>query len=170
MYCIIKFIVQGKQAHVKIANLRHPSSMCQQEQTIPGHRFETRQFLPPLRTELRELIDNSERYIVYELSEDAVSDLPPPQPLRVDSFSLVQSLHSPVGTTEIQNPAEPNYTFLNISISLYPCGVYLRVLNYTKCLCFLFCGAGVLRACGKGTAVAVNYSCLRPRLNIRKIR
>ena len=28
MYCIIKCIVQGKQAHVKNANLRHPSSMC----------------------------------------------------------------------------------------------------------------------------------------------
>ena len=31
MYCIIKFIVQGKQARVKNANLRHPSSMCQYE-------------------------------------------------------------------------------------------------------------------------------------------
>jgi len=28
MYCVIKFIVQGKQARVKNANLRHPSSMC----------------------------------------------------------------------------------------------------------------------------------------------
>jgi len=28
MYCIIKCIVQGKQARVKNANLRHPSSMC----------------------------------------------------------------------------------------------------------------------------------------------
>jgi len=28
MYCIIKCIVQGKQALVKNADLRHPSSMC----------------------------------------------------------------------------------------------------------------------------------------------
>jgi len=28
MHCIIKYIVQGKQARVKNANLRHPSSMC----------------------------------------------------------------------------------------------------------------------------------------------
>jgi len=28
MYCIIKSIAQGKQARVKNANLRHPSSMC----------------------------------------------------------------------------------------------------------------------------------------------
>jgi len=28
MYCIIKCIVQGKQARVKNANLHHPSSMC----------------------------------------------------------------------------------------------------------------------------------------------
>jgi len=28
MYCIIKCIVQGKQARVKNADLRHPSSMC----------------------------------------------------------------------------------------------------------------------------------------------
>jgi len=28
VYCIIKCIVQGKQARVKNANLRHPSSMC----------------------------------------------------------------------------------------------------------------------------------------------
>ena len=28
MYCIIKCIVQGKQARVKNANLLHPSSMC----------------------------------------------------------------------------------------------------------------------------------------------
>jgi len=28
MYCISKCIVQGKQARVKNANLRHPSSMC----------------------------------------------------------------------------------------------------------------------------------------------
>jgi len=28
MYCIIKCIVQGKQARVKNANLRHPSSVC----------------------------------------------------------------------------------------------------------------------------------------------
>ena len=29
MYCIIKCTVQGKQARVKNANLRHPSSMCE---------------------------------------------------------------------------------------------------------------------------------------------
>ena len=28
MHCIIKYIVQGKQARVKNANLHHPSSMC----------------------------------------------------------------------------------------------------------------------------------------------
>jgi len=28
MYCTIKCIVQGKQARVKNANLRHPSLMC----------------------------------------------------------------------------------------------------------------------------------------------
>jgi len=28
MYCIIKCIVQGKQARVKNANLHHPSTMC----------------------------------------------------------------------------------------------------------------------------------------------
>ena len=28
MYCIIKCNVQGKQARVKNANLRHPSSVC----------------------------------------------------------------------------------------------------------------------------------------------
>jgi len=28
MYCIIKCIVQGKQARVKNANLLHPSSVC----------------------------------------------------------------------------------------------------------------------------------------------
>ena len=31
MYCIIKCIVQGKQARVKNANLRHPSSMCKEK-------------------------------------------------------------------------------------------------------------------------------------------
>ena len=29
MYCIVKCIVQGKQARVKNADLRHPSPMCQ---------------------------------------------------------------------------------------------------------------------------------------------
>jgi hypothetical protein len=28
MYCIVECIVQGKQARVKNADLRHPSSMC----------------------------------------------------------------------------------------------------------------------------------------------
>jgi len=28
MYCIINCTVQGKQARVKNANLRHPSSIC----------------------------------------------------------------------------------------------------------------------------------------------
>jgi len=28
MHCIIKYIVQGKQARVKNANLRHTSSVC----------------------------------------------------------------------------------------------------------------------------------------------
>jgi len=32
MYCIIKCIVQGKQARVKNANLHHPSSMCLYDQ------------------------------------------------------------------------------------------------------------------------------------------
>lgn len=117
----------------------------------------------------RELIDTGERYIVYELRENVVSGVSLHLLSNVDSCSLLQSLCSPLGMTEKQNTAQPNYTFLTILISLFPCGFYRRVLNYTKCLFFCSWGGGDLCACGEETDVALNYSCLKPQPNIRKI-
>ena len=68
MYCIIKCIVQGKQARVKNANLRHPSSMCYKEVQpvrgpgssvrtatgygldIPGIKSQWGRYFPPVQT------------------------------------------------------------------------------------------------------------------------
>ena len=49
MYCIIKCIVQGKQARVKNSDLRHPSSMCEGTSSESAHFWD-----PKMVTAVRE--------------------------------------------------------------------------------------------------------------------
>ena len=55
----------------------------------------------------------------------------------------------------------------NFVVSLRVLPTYIKLYKMPQ---FLFCGAGDRCACGEGTAMAVNYYCLKSQLDIRKIR
>ena len=75
MYCIIKYIVQGKQARVKNADLRHPSCTVVMQK---------RKSASPVLNVLKDVVDDknheSHHYTVLSILPQFPQPPPPPNP------------------------------------------------------------------------------------------